>query len=177
MTGPDISTPIQRTRQPAAGETWMRSTYDEFEYWTVTFINPATLTIHAQDQYDRRDVFQVGVFGGEGWTYCGHRGPGMLPALSADPVFSGCNVCGSHPSTLPLATACHVGVGQVTVTRDGKQVWAGQNERKSVGRFELLARETPGDWRISFDSAMSERLYQRHARDSWVLVFRGMGFA
>lgn len=79
-----------------------------------------------------------------------------------------------------------VGFGDVTVTRDDEHVWSEMEEVGGTDHFTdktaayaegLAATDPDHDWRIRFYAPLSERLYQRHGPDEWVLVETGMGFA
>lgn len=162
----------------STGQTWAHrdDRCGEFRYLTVREVDGRYVYVKAR--HGRASRILADRFGrGSRWTYCGHDGPGMLPAFSKRPVSGGCLSCPPKPAVLPLERVCAVGFGLVCVTRDGETVWAGDSEKKRVAHFELRARETPGDWRIRFSSALSEVLYQRQGEGDWVLVFRGMGFA
>lgn len=160
----------------APGQVWALrdDRYGGWRYLTVSEVD--VRYVYAQGR--RRTRILAERFGhGSRWTFCGYDGPGVLPAFSTMPVKGGCLSCPPKPAVLPLEWMLAVGFGAVTVTRDGEVVWAGDSEKKRVAHFELKARETPGDWRIRFESAMSEVRYQRQGDSAWVLVFRGMGFA
>lgn len=88
-----------------------------------------------------------------------------------------CLNCGPSPDELPLAAVLAVGFGAVTVTRNGKLIWQGDDERRTMRWVERKARAAPNfDWRVHFISPMRERLYQRQG-GKWVLIQQGMGFA
>jgi len=100
------------------------------------------------------------------------------PPLQRTGFRSGCLNCGPNPRRLVLRTRLAVGFGMVAVKRDGAMVWCGDDERVLLRRFELRARNDPNhDWRVSFDGPLSSTTYQRHERNTWVLIERGMGFA
>lgn len=172
MTRPD-RIPVE------VGQTWAYNDarWGEHRYLAVTELAyPYVYTVSRQGKRTRMLATKFGR--GARWTYCGHEGPGSgLPAFSTAAVPNGCLSCPPKPAVLPLTCVCAVGCGAVTVTRDGEGVWSGDSEKKRLAHFELRARETPGDWRIRFESAMSEVLYQRQGDARWVLTFRGPGFA
>lgn len=66
----------------------------------------------------------------------------------------------------------------VNVTRDGEQVWSGDDEHVLVRRFERKAAQDPDhDWRIEYYGPLSDATYQRQGPKEWVLIKKGMGFA
>jgi len=104
-----------------------------------------------------------------GWT--------KLPAYEGSRS-KGCLHCGSVHEALPLTHPLAVGFGQVTVTRDGEYVWAGDDPSVWLRRFERRAAADPNhDWRVRFDAPLWEGVYQRQGEAYWVLVEKGMGFA
>ena len=70
-----------------------------------------------------------------------------------------------------------VGFGWVTVTRDGDMYWSGEDETVFMRDVEQWATNNPGDWRVKFDTPLSDQTYQRYGIENWVLVDKGMGFA
>lgn len=161
----------------APGQVWALRD-DRYEGWRyLTVLELSAQYVHAKSRRRKTRILASRFGRGSRWSYCGYDGAGLLPAFSKRPVSGGCLSCPPKPAVLPLARVCAVGFGLVCVTRDGETVWAGDSEKKRVAHFELRARETPGDWRIRFSSALSEVLYQRQGEGNWVLVFRGMGFA
>lgn len=164
----------------AVGQRWALrdARYEGWRYLTVEAI--ASGRVEARSNGRRRHVsWRADRFAhGCRWTFCGYDGPGRLPPFADRPVAMGCLSCPPKPNVLPLG--CHLapGFGWTTVYRDGEIVWrAGAESRKRLAHVELWARETSGDWRIRINSPLSERVYQRHDRNTWVLVAIGMGFA
>lgn len=76
-----------------------------------------------------------------------------------------------------MNTPLCVGFGEVTVTKDGKQVWQGDDELTRLHRFELMAQTEPGVWTVHFYAPLSASLYRRTGLNEWVLVQTGQGFA
>lgn len=76
-----------------------------------------------------------------------------------------------------------VGFGSAVATRDGEVVADGERWEEGDGwlrlsQVEAMAAADPDhDWRVSLFAPLSEREYQRHGPDEWVLVHSGMGFA
>lgn len=74
----------------------------------------------------------------------------------------------------PLA----VGFGFVSILKDDEVIWSGDDLSRRAVRAENMARKDPDhDWRIQFYGPLSEAVYQRHERNEWYLVERGLGFA
>lgn len=162
----------------AVGQKWsLRDRrYDGWRYPVIEELTDEE--VRARHRSGRRSTFRRDRFGkGARWMFCGYEGPGVLPAYSREPVAFGCLSCPPKPAVLALETWLAPGFGWTTVTRDGEPVWQTATEsRKRLAHAELWARETPGDWRVRFDTAMSERLYQRQDA-GWLLVSIGWGFA
>lgn len=149
--------------------------YQGWRYVTVEAVEGDRVAVRPRHRNGRRSRIKLRAFSRTRFSFCGHDGPGDLPALD-QPAYGGCLNCGPRPNVLDLSRRLAVGFGSVEVTRDGQRVWSGDSERKRLAHAELWARETPGDWRVRFVSPLSETLYQRKA-DGWVLVWRGFGFA
>ena len=94
----------------------------------------------------------------------------------------GCLNCGPLFPTLNLKCDLAVGFGDTTVTCDGTALyreievpdgkwWTGRDAEK------MAARDPNHDWRIDFHAPLYDAVYQRQAKNKWVLVEKGMGFA
>jgi hypothetical protein len=150
--------------------------YASWRYLTVESVNWPTVV--ARSRSGRKSTWKTGRFGrGSRWAYCGHDGPGVLPPYSDRPIVLGCGSCPPVADALPLTYPLDPGFGFVEVTRDGVAVFTDYETDKTLAMCEQLARETPGDWRLTIATPMRERVYQRHGPDRWVLVAIGMGFA
>lgn len=95
----------------------------------------------------------------------------------AEGVSSGCVNCGNKPLSIKMNRPLAVGFGNVGVTYNGKHVWSGDDISVTIMRFENMARKKPGDWRVQFDAPMWSGTYQRHGRNQWNLIEKGLGFA
>jgi len=95
----------------------------------------------------------------------------------------GCLHAGLAVERIALRAVLAVGFGSVTLTRDEAIVWSGDEafvdgRPKTVAWAERQAREDPKhDWRLRFHAPLSDRTYQRHDRNAWVLIAQGEGFA
>lgn len=99
-----------------------------------------------------------------------------LPPLS-EPAMP-CLNCGPSPLALSMKARLAVGFGSVTVTRDGEEVWSGDDLEKRLSFFEWRASRDPDhDWRVCFYGPLSELEYQRQGKKFWPLVRKGDGFA
>lgn len=162
----------------AEGQKWAYNDrrYDSPRYLVITALTDERVYATSNTTRGETSFARENFARGSDWTFCGHEGPGVLPPYSKDPyVALGC-AHSANPTLMPLDWPIDPGFGHTEVTRDGEVVWAGGQTEKQVAHVEQWARETPGDWRIRIESAMSERLYQRQEA-GWVLVARGMGFA
>lgn len=89
----------------------------------------------------------------------------------------GCLNCGPRPSDCPPDTMLAVGFGFVAVTRNGKLIWGGDDERRTLREFhDRAVVDYRADWRVSFDAPLSSTVYQLQ-KGRWVLVEQGLGFA
>jgi len=104
-----------------------------------------------------------------------------LPAIKGG--HGGCLHCGYQHDVLPLDAIIAVGFGSAGVTKDGECVWDEQDagdgdEYMTCGQAEMVAAADPDhDWRIYLFAPLSERHYQRHGPNHWVLIEKGEGFA
>jgi hypothetical protein len=95
----------------------------------------------------------------------------------------GCLSAGVAENLFPMDAVIAVGFGSATVTRDGDQVYDGDEElerdNEITGQMaeDAAAADPDHDWRISLIGPLSERVYQRHGPGQWVLIAQGEGFA
>lgn len=159
----------------APGQRWAirDDRYEGWRYVTVLAADEHFVTIKGPR---RKGRIRASRFGGSRYTFCGHNGPGILPPYTK-PSLYGCGNGPLNPQTAPLSMQITPGFGMAEVRRDDAVIWAATESAKTIGHFELRARETPGDWRIWINRPMSEVLYQRQGQDNWVLVAIGYGFA
>jgi hypothetical protein len=92
-------------------------------------------------------------------------------------VSTGCLCCGHKASLLSMDRVLAVGFGMVQVTKGKEPVWSGDDMDKTIREFEERARKEPGDWRVRFDAPLWNGVWQRHTKDTWVLIEKGQGFA
>lgn len=103
----------------------------------------------------------------------------LLPALEHAPR-SGCLNCRSKPLRVKMNVRLHAGFGVTALVRDGDWVESHYDYEAcpTFMHFENVARKDPGhDWRVRVDGPLSDVTYQRHGRNEWVAVEKGMGFA
>ncbi len=90
---------------------------------------------------------------------------------------SECEYCGPQPVVLSMDAILAVGFGGVTVRKDDKIIWSGDDEEKKLEEIENLATNDPEhDWRIEFYAPLSSTVYQRQGRWQWMLIEKGKGF-
>lgn len=166
------------------GQSWAirDDRYEGWRYVTVDQVDDDYAHVVPRARNGRRSRIALRSFRLSRFTMCGYDGPGVLPAYTGS-VANACGNCPPKSRILPLERELSVGFGAVSVIRDGEIRWQGdayqtrrESKRKRVAHAELWARETPGDWRLRFETMLSEELYQRQPH-GWVLVWRGFGFA
>lgn len=99
--------------------------------------------------------------------------------------FGGCLNCGYQYDVAPLDMIIAVGFGTAIVTKNGMVIYNELDECHdnwdnawTVTKAEEEAlRDPDNDWRIVLEAPLSMRVYQRHEKNTWVLVKKGMGFA
>jgi hypothetical protein len=110
-----------------------------------------------------------------------------------------CHTAGAKPQIFPMEGVIGVGFGYAGVTKDGQEVlsepqfpdiydadgellpedqWPEEEPCPTGADAEALASADPDhDWRIILHAPLSDRTYQRHGPQNWVLVEQGEGFA
>lgn len=100
-----------------------------------------------------------------------------------DGVSSGCLCCGVKGSKLSMDRPLAVGFGGVMITRNGETIWSGDDMEMTVQHAEDMAvhdarsDDKNPDWRITFDAPLWSGTWQRHDKESWMLIEKGLGFA
>jgi hypothetical protein len=95
----------------------------------------------------------------------------------------GCLNCGRVHAKLKLNRRIAIGFGEASVRKDGILVWEEGpdvefKECWTVQKAENRARKDPDhDWCITLYGPLHGEVYQRHGRNSWVLVEKNRGFA
>ena len=98
--------------------------------------------------------------------------------IAAKDLHIGCLTCSTASLVLDLRRMLCVGFGRVTVTKDGKEIWSGDDENKEAADIEQLALKNPEhDWRIEFYGPMHGETFQRHGKGNWVCIESNRGFA
>jgi hypothetical protein len=105
-----------------------------------------------------------------------------LPEYEGD-IYHGCLHCPPVTRIADLDIWVAVGFGYAAITKDGEEIYhepfeMEESEIRTLREFEQMAQSDPNhDWRCILDAPLRSREYQRQARDKWVLVKSGMGFA
>lgn len=107
------------------------------------------------------------------------------PALKD--ALGGCGTCDRPADVFPMDGMIAVGFGSAGISRDGLTVVDGEERAATATSWEdfargadaeaLAAADPDHDWRIFLHGPLSDRVYQRHAPEQWVLIERGQGFA
>lgn len=93
---------------------------------------------------------------------------------------SGCLNCGSKPIRVKMNARMHAGFGVTALVRDGEWVESHYDYETcpTFMHFENVARKDADRvWCVVVDGPLSDVTYQRHGRNEWVAVKKGMGFA
>lgn len=96
---------------------------------------------------------------------------------------NGCLCCPPIEAKFDLRSRIAVGFGVAEVTCDGIEVWrekpSMEFEQCWTGRKaeNRAAKKPRHDWRIVMHAPLAGRTYQRHGKNTWVLVEKNMGFA
>lgn len=97
---------------------------------------------------------------------------------------AGCLCCGGTAEILDLDTKLYFGVvGWWNVLKNGQQFYDNHLELEYEEYYdlkhieEIIAEDTENEYLASFDSPLRSAVYQRHAKNAWVLIEKGEGFA
>jgi hypothetical protein len=104
------------------------------------------------------------------------------PAIKSNGV--GCLCCGGTSEILELDTKLYFGmVGGWNILKNGQEFFCDgrdveYEEYQDLKHVEqLIGEDTENEYIANFDSPLRSAIYQRHAKNSWVLIERGDGFA
>lgn len=95
----------------------------------------------------------------------------------------GCLCCAGTTDKLPMNTRIYDGFGGYTIWRNGQLFYAPPNglefdEYDTLMKYENKARKEPdADWQVKIDLPLRNATYQRHDKNTWVLIEQGQGFA
>lgn len=94
-----------------------------------------------------------------------------------------CLNCAVDDSTLPIKTKVIAGFGDAKILRNGRTVYSAPmdiewEKAKTLITFENMARKSPkDDWRFELNLPLRSAIYQRHGKNKWCLIEKGLGFA
>lgn len=94
-----------------------------------------------------------------------------------------CLNCAVDDSILPMDTRIIAGFGSAEITKDGETVYHEEPNTEwenapTILKFELMARkDSHHDWRFNLDLPLRSAVYQRHGKNKWCLIEKGLGFA
>jgi len=107
-----------------------------------------------------------------------------LPALEAKRIHRGCLNCSTAAQVASMTMLIAVGFGDAFVTKDGEEIYDGEEDYTNTGRaktvadIEAMAAADPDhDWRITKLGPMHGETFQRHEAEAWVCVESNLGFA
>ena len=110
--------------------------------------------------------------------------PKLMPQIKPKDLHIGCLNCSTAAIIAPLSMSICVGFGAAFVTKDGEQIYDGEQdyrdgkEPKTVQYFEDEATKDPmHDWRIVKEGPMHGETFQRHDKNKWVCIESNQGFA
>lgn len=94
-----------------------------------------------------------------------------------------CLCCGESTEILPLTTKLYFGFGGWSILRNGEHFFQDRrdvefDQHKDLAFVEsMIGGDTENEYIAYYDSALRSAKYQRHAKDNWVLIETGPGFA
>lgn len=104
--------------------------------------------------------------------------------------YIGCLNCGAGEMksdkkkiTARMNTRIYNGFGGWTITKNGKLIFMGEQDKEfheypTLMKFENMARKDPNhDWRAECFLPLRDATYQRQGKNEWVLIKSGPGFA
>jgi len=109
-----------------------------------------------------------------------------LPQIKPEDLHIGCLNCSTAALEAPLNMLICVGFGEAYVTKDGKEVYDGEEDSrkndiyqvKTVGDIEKMAEKDPDhDWRVVKHGPLHGETFQRHGPNKWVCIESNPGFA
>lgn len=95
----------------------------------------------------------------------------------------GCLCCPGTVEKLPMNTRIYNGFGGWTITKDRQLIYMGDSnldweKYPTLMKFENMARKEPdSEWTAELMIPLRNASYQRHGKNTWVLVDQGQGFA
>lgn len=96
---------------------------------------------------------------------------------------SGCLCCGGTVYKLPMNTRMYQGMGGWMIVKNGELFFMDKGDKEfedypTLMKFENEARKEPNaEWIAQVDLPLSNAKYQRHDKNTWVLIEKGEGFA
>lgn len=94
-----------------------------------------------------------------------------------------CINCMCDDRKLKMNERVYAGFGMAKIIKGKKDVYIEEpnldySKAPTLMKFELMARKNPrADWRYILDLPLRNAVYQRHGKNLWVLVEKGLGFA
>jgi hypothetical protein len=94
-----------------------------------------------------------------------------------------CLNCAVDDSVLPMRTRIIAGFGSAVITKNDEVYYSAPmdlewDKAKTLIIFEKAARKYPdADWRYELDLPLRSAIYQRHGKNKWCLIEKGLGFA
>ena len=94
-----------------------------------------------------------------------------------------CRNCEQDDTILPMDTKIIAGFGMADIYKDGEIFYSADHnldwdEAKDLLHFERIAVKSPtSDWRFELNLPLRSATYQRQAKNQWVLIEKGLGFA
>lgn len=114
-------------------------------------------------------------------TVSGSKPVWWKPAIESKGV--GCLCCGGTSELLELETKLYFGFGGWNILRNGQEFFCDHrdvelDEYKDLKHVEeLIGDDTENEYIANFNRPLRSAVYQRHAKNYWVLIEKGDGFA
>lgn len=105
------------------------------------------------------------------------------PAIEGGAGACACACCGGASELLNIETKLYYGFGGWVVNKNGEQFFCENtdvdfDECKDVVHVEeLIGEDSENEYLAIFDSPLRSAVYQRHAKNNWVLIEKGEWFA
>lgn len=96
----------------------------------------------------------------------------------------GCLCCPQTTELLDLTTKLYNGIGGWNIVKNGTQEFFAEDQNKDFDECRdmhhvesLIGDDEENEYVANFISGLRDATYQRHAKNTWVLIAKGPGYA